>query len=107
MRGNYKMMTPHKKLILQSEKYLVLANSKPFLDLQVKFDNKCQILKNELEALSIVISELNTNSHKKIIKKENITIEDNIENDIENLDEVIRTFNKNYITVPNLNFKSL
>lgn len=98
-------IAPYKQLIKDSEAYLILINSKEYLELQVKFNKKYLSLRNELNAMNIVIKELNTNKNtfiKKDIKTQYKTDQEQsrhiskvpkIDNYIKKMDIEIASFN--------------
>lgn len=54
-------IAPYRQLKKDSEAYLILINSKEYLELQVKFDKNYLSLSNELKAIRIISLEVREN----------------------------------------------
>ncbi|RLA77680.1 MAG: hypothetical protein DRG78_16840 [Epsilonproteobacteria bacterium] len=71
------MMSPHKKLIYESEQYLLLVNTKEYIEFQHKFDKLHSQIKREQQVLIQILKEFKVNRNNFIEKQE-------IENDTSN-----------------------
>ena len=87
------MMSLHKQLVKDSEDYLKLVNSKEYLDLQAKFDKKYLELRNELNILSIIQYELNTNKSLFIKKDESAQCKQQKIREVKKIDKDIANMN--------------
>ena len=70
-------MSPHKKLIYESEQYLLLVNTKEYIEFQHKFDLLHLQIQKEQKVLKQILKEFKTNRNNFIKKQE-------IENDSQN-----------------------
>jgi|GEM_PF-4373671 len=71
------MISPHKKLIYESEQYLLLVNTKEYIQFQQKFDLLHLQIKKEQKVLKQILKEFKHNRNDFIKKQE-------IENDSQN-----------------------
>ncbi len=101
------MMSPHKKLIYESQQYLLLVNTNEYIEFQKKFDLLHLQIQKEQKVLKIILQEFKTNRDNFIKKQEIENDQQNPKNDLlikmDKSDTLEKNLNKMTKEIQNLN----